>query len=111
MHVKDIVIIQEENYGENYTIIEAIFSHRANNRKSYAFIIVNWFEETPQTILDCSIYRLMMDNSWRRVFPISIVDSVNKVHFVHKCIGDTCKTSHDTKNIYYVKNKYYFTAI
>ena len=111
LHIKDIVIIQEEDYGENYAIIEAIFSHCANNNKLYAFVIVNWFEETSQTVLGCPEYKLIMDNSWRRVFPISIIDSINKVHFVHKCVENTCKKSHDMTNNHYIKNMYYFTAV
>jgi hypothetical protein len=111
LHVKDIVTIQEEDYGENYAIIEAILSHRANNGKLYAFIIVNWFEETSQTTLGCPEYKLVVDNSWRHIFPISVVDLVNKIHFVHKCVGNTCEASHDVTNKYYIKNMYYFTAV
>jgi hypothetical protein len=111
LHIKDIVTIQEEDYGENYAIIEAIFSHYANNSKLYAFVIVNWFEETSQAVLGCPEYKLIMDDSWRRVFPISIIDSINKVHFVHKCVENTCKKSHDMTNNHYIKNMYYFTAI
>jgi hypothetical protein len=110
LHVGDVVTIQEEEFGENYAIIEAIFSHRANNDKLYAFVIVNWFEETTQTKLSCPIYRLVHNNSWRRVFPISVIDLVNKIHFVHNCTI-TCNDSHDTTNFYYIKNKYYFNAV
>lgn len=111
LHVGDVVTIQEEDYGENYAIIEAIFSHRANNDKLYAFVIVNWFEETTQNKLDCPIYRLLMDdNNWRRVFPISVIDFTNKIHFVHNCITCT-NVTHDTLNFYYIKNKYYFNIV
>jgi hypothetical protein len=98
LHVGDVVTIQEEDYGENYAIIEAIFSHRANNDKLYAFVIVNWFEETTQTKLDCPIYRLLMDdNNWRRIFPISVIDFTSKIHFVHNCITCT-NVTHNTLN-------------
>ena len=63
LHIKDVVTIQEVDYGENYAMIEAIFSYCANNNKLYAFVIVNWFEETSQTVLSCLEYKLIMDNS------------------------------------------------
>lgn len=110
LHVGDVVTIQEEIYSESYAIVEAIFSHQGNNEKLYAFVIVNWFEETSQTKLDCPIYQLDWKR-WRHIFPISVIDLVNKVHFVHDCIGDMCKDSHDTKNNNYIKNKFYFTAV
>lgn len=44
LHTGDIVMIQEQNYGESYAIVEAIFSHRSNNDNLYAFVIVQWFE-------------------------------------------------------------------
>ncbi|PKK56592.1 hypothetical protein RhiirC2_799691 [Rhizophagus irregularis] len=78
LHVGDVVTIQEEIYSESYAIVEAIFSHQGNNEKLYAFVIVNWFEETSQTKLDCPIYRLGWKR-WRHIFLIFVIDLVNNI--------------------------------
>ncbi|GES98498.1 hypothetical protein GLOIN_2v1790377 [Rhizophagus clarus] len=47
-----------------------------------------------------SLVNTSQDIRWRRIFPISIIDHVQKVHFVY-----------DTKIDLWIKNNYYFTAI
>ncbi|GES72461.1 hypothetical protein GLOIN_2v1790940 [Rhizophagus clarus] len=47
-----------------------------------------------------TVVNTSQDIRWRRIFPISIIDHVQKVHFVY-----------DTKIDLWIKNNYYFTAI
>lgn len=105
LRLSDVVTIQEEEYNESFAVIQSIFRHKANNNKYYAFIIVNWFEEINQkhAVLDCPLYRLLsIDNQrWRRIFPITVIDQVNKTHFVRNGNGED----------YWMKNEFYFTAI
>ena len=104
LHVGDFVTIQEKDYSECYAIIKGIFKHKGNDNNFYPFIIVDWFEDTNRihNVLKCPLYRIqaIQDMRWRRIFPISIIDHVQKVHFVHDLLNDI-----------WIKNNYYFTAI
>ena len=100
LHLNDFVIIQEEQYKESYAIVKGIFRHKGNDQNNYAFIVVDWFENTGQEhpILKCPFYHLQTKN-WRRVFPINLLDSVQKIHFIRY------------DNTKWIKNVFYFTAI
>lgn len=104
LHIGDIVTIHEENNGECYAIIKGIFKYKGNNSKYYVFITIDWFDDTNRIhgVLKCPLYRIqsIQDMRWRRIFPISIIDRAQKVHFVY-----------DTKSGLWIKNNYYFTAI
>jgi len=104
LHIGDIVIIQEEDHGECYAIIKGIFKYKGNDDKYYVFITIDWFDDTNRihNVLKCPLYRIqsIQDTRWRRIFPISIIDRVQKVHFVY-----------DMKSGLWIKNNYYFTAI
>lgn len=104
LHIGDIVTIHEENNGECYAIIKGIFKYKGNDEKYYAFITIDWFDNTNKIhdVLKCPLYRIQStpDMRWRRIFPISIIDRIQKVHFVY-----------DTKSELWIKNSYYFTAI
>ena len=84
LHVGDVVSINSDEDDISYSIIRAIFCHQKDDR-CFAFIIIDWFEITNQTKLGCPIYKLKMTNNWRRVFPISVVNATNTMHFVHCC--------------------------
>jgi hypothetical protein len=103
LHIGDFVTIQVENHDECYAIIKGIFKHKGNDDKFYAFIIIDWFEDTNRihNILKCPLYRIQTthDIRWRKIFPISIIDRVQKVHFVYDVNG------------FWMKNNFYFTAI
>ncbi|GES90592.1 hypothetical protein GLOIN_2v1848595 [Rhizophagus clarus] len=60
LHLGDIVTIYEEDHEESYVIIKGIFRHKSNNDKYYAFIVVDWFEDTgiEHSLLKCPLYRL-----------------------------------------------------
>ncbi|POG60455.1 hypothetical protein GLOIN_2v1487024 [Rhizophagus irregularis DAOM 181602=DAOM 197198] len=104
LHIGDFVTIQEENHDECYAIIKGIFKYKANNNKFYAFIIIDWFEEIKRVhhVLKCPLYRIQAtyDTCWRRIFPILVIDRVQKVHFVY-----------DATNECWIKNDFFFTAI
>ena len=100
LHLNDFVTIQEEVYKESYTIVKGIFRHKGNDENNYVFVIVDWFENTEQehSLLKCLFYHLQTKN-WRRIFPINLLYSVQKVHFIHY------------DNTRWIKNDFYFTAI
>ena len=104
LHIGDVVTIHEEDSGECYAIIKGIFKYKGNDDKYYAFIAIDWFENINRNhnILKCSYYRIqsIQDMCWRRIFPILIIDCVQKVHFVY-----------NMKSELWIKNDYYFTAI
>src|SRR5205823_4788109 len=75
IHIGDFVTIYEEDHEESYAIIKGIFRHKNNNNKYYAFIVVDWFENTgnEHSILKCPLYRLQATgDKWRRIFPITV---------------------------------------
>ena len=114
LHVGNIVQIQEES-NISYAIIKAIFTHKYNDGLIYAFIWVDWLREsaTVDPILQCPIYEVQMagNTRWYQVYPISFIDSLPKVHFVH-CCHSTCSTDfHDLLNNHYFRNEFYYNAI
>lgn len=100
LHIDDFVTIQEEEYKESYAIIRGILKHKYNNEKYYAFVVVDWFENSGRDspLLQCPVYSLQTEK-WRRIFPITVLENVQKIHFIRH---------DDTK---WIKNNFYFTAI
>ena len=115
IHLGDVVTINVNEEGENYAMIRAIFSHKSNNGRVYAFIAIDWFEKTNQinNILECPIYKIKStrNRDWRRIYPLMVVDQANKVNFIHNCLAGKCVNGHDLANMYYLKNNFFFTAI
>ena len=114
LYPENIVTIQEEG-GKSYTIVRVIFTHKYNNTKKYAFILVDWLRDTQrfEPILRCPIYekQRLTDRRWHRVFPISIIDNLPCVQFLHNC-ASTCQVGfHDTTNIQYLKNIFFYKAV
>ena len=114
LYLNDFITIDDEDFNKSYAVIRGIFKHKGNDEKYYAFIVVDWFEDTNQehSILSCPLYclRTIEDQRWRSIFPISVIDSVQKVHFVHNCNLE-CHDHYNSINRIWVKNNYYFTAI
>ncbi|GES82459.1 hypothetical protein GLOIN_2v1790377 [Rhizophagus clarus] len=104
LHIGDVVTIHEEDSGECYAIIKGIFKYKDNDDKYYAFITIDWFDNINRihNVLKCPLFRIQtsQDIRWRRIFPILIIDHVQKVHFVY-----------DMKIDLWIKNNYYFTTI
>ena len=100
LHLNDFVTIQEEVYKESYAIVKGIFRHKGNDKNNYAFVIVDWFENTEQehSLLKCPFYLLQTKN-WRRIFPINLLYSIQKIHFIYY------------NNTRWIKNNFYFIAI
>lgn len=115
LHLNDYITIYEEDFDESYAIIKGFFKNKANNEKYYAFVVVDWFEDTNQNhpILRCPLYRLhaIENQRWRSIFPISAIDNfAQKVHFVHNCNLE-CQDHYNSRNRIWIKNNYYFTAM
>jgi hypothetical protein len=77
LHLNDFITIQEEVYKESYAIVKGIFRHKGNDENNYAFVVVDWFENTEQehSLLKCPFYHLQIKN-WRCIFPINLLYSV-----------------------------------
>lgn len=115
LHLNDFITIYEGDFGESYAIIRGFFKHKANNERYYAFVAVDWFEDSNQdhSVLECPLYRLQTieNQRWRSIFPISAIDNLGpKVHFIHNCNLE-CQDHYNSRNRIWVKNNYYFTAI
>ena len=107
LHVGDIVSIDTDELEEGFAIVRGIFRHQ-----NLAFVIINWFEETNLTKLDCPVYRLQAENNWRRIFSINVINTVNAAHFVHDCKDGECiRDSHNFRNNMYIRNMYFFKAV
>jgi hypothetical protein len=114
LHVGDVVTLQEEDEkGDCYAIIRHIFRHKNNNNKFYAFISLDWFEKISQeTSMECPIYRIQAkeNKKWRRIYPITIIGEVEKVHFIHQCYKN-CTNNHDLSNKQYYKNEFFMSVV
>jgi hypothetical protein len=112
LNTNDVVTIQVTDYGESYAIIKGIFKHKSNDGYYYPFIYVDWFEDAQRNHnkLDCPIYSLCHNNTWRKIFPLPVVDGIRKVHFVHDC-DSRCSDNNHSENIHYLKNSFFFKAI
>jgi hypothetical protein len=114
LHVNTVVHIQEEG-GISYAKIKAIFTHKYNDGLIYAFIWIDWLQKTSimDPIIQCQVYEVQaVDNmQWYRVYPITFINSIPKVHFVHRCHSTCTSDLHDLTNNQYFKNEFYYTAI
>ncbi|PKY53566.1 hypothetical protein RhiirA4_471875 [Rhizophagus irregularis] len=110
LHIGDVVSIDTDEFGEGLATVQGIFCHRSD--QNFAFIIIDWFESTSLAKLDCPIYKLQTGRSRRKIFPISVVNAVNRVHFIHNCNDGECiGGNHDFRNKTYIRNMYYFNTV
>lgn len=114
IHVGDVVEIQEEIEGLSFACIAGIIQHQSNANIFQAFFVLQWFQETTmnEPIVDCPIYNLQQldETRWRRIFPITVVDNLPQVHFLHDC-RKTCSNGHDEKIRRYIRNDFYYIAL
>ncbi|CAG8658116.1 7303_t:CDS:2 [Rhizophagus irregularis] len=116
IRVGDIVEIEEENEGTSYAIVKAIFLHTYNNDKTYPFYFVNWFEKVKErngfdTLMTCQKYKICTEREkYLNIFPISLVTSMPKIHFVHQCVDNCLIESHDLSQPYLL-NEFFYNAI
>ncbi|UZO26272.1 uncharacterized protein OCT59_018510 [Rhizophagus irregularis] len=116
IRVGDIVEIEEENEGTSYAIVKAIFLHTYNNDKTYPFYFVNWFEKVKgrngfDTLMTCQKYKICTEREkYLNIFPISLVTSMPKIHFVHQCVDNCLIESHDLSQPYLL-NEFFYNAI
>ncbi|GBC23271.2 hypothetical protein GLOIN_2v1848961 [Rhizophagus irregularis DAOM 181602=DAOM 197198] len=69
---------------------------------------ISWYKLASYTIEE----KNATGDKWRRIFPITVIDNVQKVHFIHNCNSERCQLpNHDTTNRIWIKNNFYFTAI
>jgi hypothetical protein len=105
LRVGDIISISEED-SETFAILRSIFSHERDNQR-FAFVIINRFEITNQTKLECPVYRLQ---DIRTIHPINAVNTNDTAHFVHLCNNECSGGNHELENGLYIRNMYFFKA-
>ena len=114
LHIGDVIIIKEEE-SESYVIIKVIFTHKYNNDSVYAFVWIDWLKNTERTdgLLRCPIFERQResDTRWHRIYPISILNEILKVHFVHACRPSCSANTHDNANIQYYMNQYFYKTV
>jgi len=114
IHIGDVVFIKEEE-SELYAIIRAIFTHKYNNGLVYAFVWIDWFNniECVDTLLNCPIFERQRasDSRWYEVYPISILNDIPKVHFVHAYYSSCSANLHNNTNIQYFINNFFYKTV
>jgi hypothetical protein len=114
LYPENVVTIQEEG-GESYAIVRAIFTHKYNDTKKRAFLLIDWLRDTQRSepVLKCPIYekQRFTDRRWHRVYPISIIENLPRVQFLHCCTSSCQVGFHDTTNIQYLKNVFFYKAV
>ena len=114
IHIGDVVFIKEEE-SESYAIIRAIFTHKYNDRLVYAFVWINWFNNIVRidTLLNCPIFERQRasDSRWYEVYPISILNDIPKVHFVHAYYSSCSANLHNNTNIQYFINNFFYKTV
>ncbi|CAI2194639.1 10731_t:CDS:2, partial [Funneliformis geosporum] len=85
LYKNDVVTIQADDHDKGYAIIKAIFKHKGNDGHYYSFIYVDWFEDTNKkhAKVNCPLFILRLnDDSQRKIFPLTVVDGIQKTHFI-----------------------------
>ena len=97
---------------EWFAHIQAILIHQSNDDNYHIFLLFEWFDLINfDSIMQCNRYILQGSrDNWKRIHPISIVNSHRKVHFVHDCSTSCTIEKHDINNKNYFKNDFLFTA-
>jgi hypothetical protein len=111
----DVIEIEEETTDKpTYAIVRAIISHEGNDTNNYFFFYIKWYNEIPgsenNSLGGCPRFKLDDDEKWDLIFPISIVDRQQMVHFVHDCTTFCKIDKHDSSNVFY-KNEYFFNPV
>ncbi|RIB00055.1 hypothetical protein C2G38_2130522 [Gigaspora rosea] len=114
LHIGDIVTIKEED-NESYAMVRAIFTHKYNNGIVYAFVWIDWLNDIGCTdsLLRFPIFERQTDSDtrWYRIYPISMLNDIPKVHFVHACHSSCSAISHDNNNVQYFMNKFFYKMV
>ena len=121
LQVGDVVEVEgkEDDDGDNekwFARIKAIFMHQSNNNNYHVFLIFEWFDLVGfDQVMQCNKYKLQgHDNTredWRRIHPISIINSHQIIHFVHDCNTSCTIEKHDINNRRYFKNDFLFNVV
>ncbi|CAB4396236.1 unnamed protein product [Rhizophagus irregularis] len=91
IRVGDIVEIEEENEGTSYAIVKGR----------------NGFD----TLMTCQKYKICTEREkYLNIFPIFLVTSMPKIHFVHQCVDNCLIESHDLSQPYLL-NEFFYNAI
>ena len=62
--------------------------------------------------IGCPIYHQHIhNNSWDRIYPISIISHSSSVSFIHYCKTKCSLQQYDITNREYIRNDFFFTAI
>lgn len=118
LKVDDVVEIEGKDDDSDieekwFARIQAILVHQSNDDKHHIFLLFEWFNFIgSDSTMQCDRYLLQRHNeNWKQIHPISIVNSHQKVHFVHDCSASCTVRDHDVNNRYYFKNSFLFNAV
>ena len=117
IHIGDTIDVEEDNEiaSRAYAIIRGIFTHTANDKKKYAFFILDWYYYTGRidNFTRSKIYGLQEfnDESWPHIHSFHIVDRKPRVHFVHNCKKNCANGHHATDNLEYLHNEFFYVAV
>ena len=107
-------MIKEED-NESYAIVKTIFTHKYNDGNIYTFIWIDWLKDIKHidSLLRCPIFEKQkeLDIRWYRIYPISVINDIPKVHFLHACHSSCSADMHDTTNIQYFKNNFFYKLV
>jgi hypothetical protein len=114
LHIGDVVMIKEED-DELYAIVKMIFTHKYNDGNIYAFIWIDWLKDIKRidSLLRCPIFEKQkeLDIRWYHIYPISVINDISKVHFLHACHSSCSADMYDTTNIQYFKNNFFYKLV
>ena len=94
--------------------VKAIVLHKYNNDTFYPFFVFDWFSSTRSrhNILQCIIYLAQGQNDrWQHIYPLTFVDHIPRVHFLHVCSHFCTVEQHDITKRQYMKNEFYYNAV
>ena len=117
IHIGDAIDIEENNETKShaYAIIREIFTHIANDRKRYAFLIIDQYYNTGhvKNFTESKIYGLqeLNDDLWSYIHSFHIIDQKSRVHFIHNCKASCVNNHHAIDNLKYLYNEFFYTAV
>jgi hypothetical protein len=117
IRVGDAIDVEDDDEMQSraFAVVRGIFTHMANDKKKYAFFIIDWYYETGrvENFTGSKIYGLQEsdDDLWTHIHSFHIVDRRPRVHFVHNCKTSCVDNHHSTNNTEYLHNEFFYMAV
>jgi len=117
IRIGDAIDIEEDNEIKShaYAIIWGIFTHIANDRKRYTFLIIDWYYDTGhvENFTESKIYDLQEsdDDLWSHIHSFHIIDQKSCIHFIYNCKASYVNDHHIIDNLEYLHNEFFYMAV